>query len=462
MTVPQKKSIKRWWFRILLALVFGILLFFVYLVLTIPQLPTDLSQLSLNAATAFYNEKGEVISSLGDRQMVPISQISPYFLKAIVAVEDARFYQHHGLSKRGLIRAFVKNVRHMRIVEGGSTITQHLAKNLFLSFEQTYGRKFQEMLLALHIERTFSKDQILEAYCNQICFGPGIYGIEIAAQNYLGKHADELNLAEAAFLTNLPRSPYYYNPYKNYELARKRQAIVLGRLVKTDQISPEEQQAALEIPLNLKRLNQNYGQANYAISAAQKIVAEKYSRDVVNYGGLKIHTTIDSRLQQLANMAVKNGMNALDIKLGLPPYEKATATERANYPQIALVSIEPKTGKIRALVGGRNYAASEFNRAISANRLPGSSFKPIVYLTALDQGIFHPASIIEDRPVTFGRGEGSWTPKNFSNRYHGSIILKKALMNSINIVAAKTIAEVGPNKVIETAQKLGITSDLNN
>lgn len=447
----------RW---VLLSVFVLLLVLFLYFIFNLPQLPADISQLSLKTGTAFYADNGELIASLSDRQMVEISQISKYFLDAIVAVEDASFYRHHGLSKRGLLRALLRDIRHLRIVEGGSSITQQLAKNLFLSFDQTFGRKFKEMLLAVQIERQFSKQQILQAYCNQICFGPGIYGVEMAAQSYLGKHADELTLAEAAFLANLPRSPVNYNPYKNFELAKRRQEIVLNRMLKEGFIQPEEQEKAFAAPLALQQLNLHWGQANYYVSYAKTLVEEKFGRDNVNYGGLKIYTTLDNELQTLANKAVESELVKFDKVLGLPPFNQASANERQNYPQVALVAIEPKTGEIKALVGGRDFRTSEFNRAVQNYRLPGSSFKPIVYLTAIDQANYHPATVIEDSPVRFGRGSDSWSPQNFTRSYEGPVILKKAVMKSINVVAAKTIHAIGSDKVIETARKLGITSPL--
>lgn len=445
---------------VILLLFLLLLIIFVYIMLTLPQLPADISQLSLTAGTAFYAGNGELISQLGDRRLIQISQISGYFRKAIVAVEDASFFRHHGLSKLGLLRALLRDIQHMRIVEGGSSITQQLAKNLFLTFDQTFGRKFKEMFLAMQLEAQFSKEEILQAYCNQICFGPGIYGVEMAAQSYLGKHADELSLAEAAFLANLPRSPANYNPTKNFELAKRRQGIVLRRMVKVNFISQEEMQQALEEPLHVRPLNSNYGQANYFLSYVRASVEKQVGRDLVNYGGLKIYTTLDNELQALANKAVQDGLARFDKRLGLPEYKNASRKERVNYPQAALVAIEPKTGKIKALVGGRDFKTSEFNRAIQHNRLPGSSFKPIVYLTALDQGNYHPATVINDHRVTFGKGRDAYSPRNFGNKYYGPVILKKAIMNSLNSVAAQTLKDIGPGKVVENAHRFGISSEI--
>lgn len=453
----MKKKILKW---SIISIILLSLFYLLFLIFTLPQVPGDISQLSMTNPTSFYADNGELITSLTDRQMVQISRISQYFQKAIVAVEDDGFYSHHGISKRGLLRALLRDIRHLRIVEGGSSITQQVAKNLFLTFDQNFSRKFKEMLLAIQIEQQFSKEEILQAYCNQICFGPGIYGVENAAQTYLGKHADNLNLAESAFLANLPRSPANYNPYKNFELAKKRQEIVLNRMVAVNFISEEEKTTALAQQLNLRNLNLMWGKSNYFISYARALVAEKFGRNVVDYGGLKIFTSLDGRLQAQANEAVKIGLARLDKLLGLADYQKATAAEQKNYPQAALVAIEPKTGKVKALVGGRDFGSSEFNRAIQNNRLPGSSFKPIIYLTAIDKGQYHPATIVEDAPVKFGKGKDAWQPQNYDHKYDGKMILKRGLMESKNVIAARLIADVGPEKVVETATKLGITSKL--
>lgn len=440
-------------------LLLAVVLFF-YMTLDLPQLPKDISQLSFTTATSFYADNGELLSQLGDRRMVQLSQVSKYFQQAIVAVEDASFYKHHGWNKRGLLRALLTDIRHMRIVEGGSSITQQVAKNLFFSFDQNFSRKFSEMILALQLERQFSKDDILQAYVNQICFGPGIYGIEMAAQSYFAKHADELNLAEAAFLANVPRSPANYRPYENYELVKRRQEIVLRRMEAVGFISPEQKEAALTQPLNLRRLNLNYGQANYFLSYVRSLTEEKFGRDVVNHGDLKVYTTLDPRLQALANDAIARKMDDLDKAFGLPKYDDAPLQERKNYPQAALVAIEPRTGDVKALVGGRDFRISEFNRVIQSNRLPGSSFKPIVYLTAIDQGNYTPATVIVDEPVHYGGGREKYEPKNFDLRYEGPMVLKYALMKSRNVPAVKTLADIGPENAIKTARKLGISSTL--
>lgn len=434
---------------------------FFWIVISLPQIPDDISQLSLTPATKVYANNGETISRLTDRQMVTIDEISPYFLKAIVAVEDAEFYKHHGLNKKGLIRAMLRNIRHGRIVEGGSSITQQLGKNLFLSFSQEWGRKFKDMLIAIQLERRFTKDEILQAYCNQISFGPGIFGVEMAAQSYFAKHADELILAEAAFLANLPRSPNNYYPYRNPEIAKKRQVLVLNRMVKAGFISEDEMQQAVKQPLPLSHIERYRGTANYYVEYAKQLVASALGNDVVNYGGLNIQTTMDGNMQAIAQKAVQTKLAALDKQLGLPDYDSAPRNQRPNYPQAALVAVDPRNGDVKALVGGRDFNYSEFNRAVQNNRLPGSSFKPVLYLTATDMGIITPATVVVDSPVTFKiNGAPDWSPENFSHTYEGPMIVKKALMQSVNVVAAKIMDRTKPENVMRYARKMGITSPL--
>lgn len=459
--MKSARSKKKWILSAIVTLIIVCGFLFFRLVLSLPQVPDDISQLSLTVPTTVYANNGEMISRLTDRQMVKISQISAYFLKAIIAIEDDKFWRHHGLNKKGLLRALITNLRHGRIVEGGSSITQQLGKNLFLSFSQEWGRKIKDMLIAMQLERRFSKDEILQAYCNQISFGPEIYGVEMAAQSYFAKHADELTLAEAAFLANLPRSPFNYNPYRNFDLAKKRQSIVLSRMVKVGFISKEEKETAFKAPLELKNIEVYREKVNYFIDYAKTLVAEKFGRDVVNYGGLKIYTTLDARLQAIAQEAVQSKLTDLDVQMGLPTYRNASFNERLNYPQAALVSVDPKSGDIKAIVGGRDFDLSEFNRAVQNNRLPGSSFKPMLYLTAIDMGIFTPVSVVIDSAVTFKiTGAPDWPVRNFTHKHEGPMIIKKALMNSINVAAAKVMAEVRPENVIEYARKMGITSPL--
>ena len=446
-------------FSLALLIVLALVFFFI-ITLSLPRLPDKILDLALSAPTEIYSDSGELILVLSNREEVKLSQISPHFINAILAIEDREFYQHHGLNKKGLLRAIFNNFIRFRRSGGGSSITQQLAKNMYFSFDRSWTRKIKDALLACQMERRYTKAEILEAYCNQIDFGANSYGIEQASQTYFAKHADELTLAEAAFLANIPNWPTKYNPYLNFEATKARQQLVLNSMVKAGFISEEEKEQALAVPLDLKRLNLFWGKASYYIDHIKSMVEKMYSKEVLSYGGLKIFTTLDTRLQNYAQEAVQQGLAELDQRLGSEDYEAATVEEKQLYIQAALVAIDPRNGKLKALVGGRDFAISPFNRAVSNNRLPGSAFKPFVYLTAIDQANYTPASIVVDSAVTFEFDNQKWSPPNYDRKFRGPITLKTALMNSINVATAKLIYEIKPETVVRTARRMGITSPL--
>ncbi len=450
--------------RIILGSLFGLMLvlliIFFLIVFSLPQLPDRLQDFVLSTPTEIYSDTGELIIVLSNREEVKLSQISQHFINAILPMEDTEFYKHHGLNKKGLLRALFNHFIRFRRSGGGSSITQQLAKNMYFTFERNWLRKIKDILLACQMERRYSKDEILEAYCNQIDFGSNSFGIEQAAQTYFAKHADELTLAEAAFLANIPRWPPHYNPYLNFDITKERQQIVLTRMYKAGFISKDEMEEAIAAPLNLKRLNLFWGKASYFIDHVKNIVEEMYSKEVLSYGGLKIYTTLDTRLQNYAQEAVQKGLAELDKRLGAQDYDLASVEEKQLYIQAALIAIDSRNGKVKALVGGRDFSVSPFNRAVSNNRLPGSAFKPFVYLAAIDKGKYTPASIVLDSAVTFEFDNQKWSPPNFDKKFRGPITLKTALMNSINVVTAKLIYDIGPETVVEYAHQMGITSPL--
>ncbi len=441
-------------------LLFVFVIMFLKIIFSLPRLPDNLNQIALSNPTEIFSDSGELISVLSNRQIVALDQISDDFKNAIMAMEDGEFRSHHGLNKKGIVRAMLSNVRHLRIITGGSSITQQLAKNLFFSFDRVWGRKLKEMLVAMQMERRYTKDDILESYCNQIYFGSNAYGIELAAQTYFAKHADELTLAESAFLANLPNWPTQYNPYKNYNLAKKRQQIVLNRMLEEGFITPEKMEQAYADSLNLDRLNQYFGKTSYYVDHIKRLAEDTYSRQILYYGGLKIHTTLDTRLQSAAFEAVKKGLNELDQRMGLQEYDLASTEDKKKYVQAALVAIDPRNGKVKAMVGGRNFAISPYNRAIEGNRQVGSAFKPFTYITAIDKFNYTPATVVVDSPITFEYDNQTWSPENFDNRYHGPMTLKTALTKSINVVAARIIYDIGPENVVNYAHRLGIHTKL--
>lgn len=419
----------------------------------LPQLPDSLEKINLSLPTEIYSSEGNVIKVLGQRHPVSLEEISPRFTEAMIATEDSRFYRHNGLDHIGLARAMIRNIQNMRISQGGSTITQQLSKNLFFSFERKWERKIKELLIALQMEATFSKDEILEAYCNQVYFGSGAYGVEDASLVYFGKRAKDLTLLQAAMLAGLPNSPNNANPYNNFERAMRRTRTVLNRMVRSNFISPIQREQALETDLELapRRIQSNPNQ--YFIQYVVAKLEKEYGKEFVHFGGLKIFTTIDTRLQKYAQQAVTTHMKALDKRM--------EPREDDEVLQAAVVSLENKTGAVRVLLGGRDYAQSQFNRAVSNNRMAGSSFKPIVYLAAMEILGISPATLMRDEPVVLDISPGkTWEPKNFNGEYFGDLVLKRALMKSLNVVSAKLVNDLTPPRVIKIARQIGITSPL--
>ena len=419
----------------------------------LPQLPKNLEQINLSLPTEIYSSDGERIKILGERHPIALEDISPFFTKAITAVEDSRFYRHSGIDHRGLVRALWTNLRQKRIAQGGSTITQQLSKNLFFSFERNWVRKIKELLIAFQLEATFNKDQILEAYCNQIYFGSGAYGVEEAAQVYFRRRARDLTLFQAALLAGLPNSPNNANPFSHYERAMRRTEYVLNRMVSENLVTVEERELALQSDIDLVNPQVESDPNLYFVNQVLEQIEKDYGKEFVHFGGLKILTTLDTRYQKLAFKSARNHLEALEGRVVREP--------GAGPLQAALVAIENKSGAVRAMLGGRDYSHSQFNRAVSNNRLPGSSFKPFVYFTAMEELGYSPATVVKDEPLTIDiPGSTPWSPQNFDEEFAGDIVLKKALMKSVNIVSAKLINEVGPEKVIRTARQFGIKSPL--
>jgi len=403
-------------------------------------------------ATRIYGQDGELIASLfrENRQIVPLTEIPPVLRQAVLAIEDERFYSHRGVDPRGIARAMWRNLREGELVEGGSTITQQLARILFLSQERVVSRKVAEALLALEIERRLTKEEILERYLNQVYFGHGAYGVEMAARVYFGKPVKDVTLPEAALLAGLIRGPSIYSPHRNLALAREKQALVLSRMAVLGYVSTQEAAAARNARIVLAPPS-NAGlvgmRAPYFVSMILSRLLETYGEDLVYSGGLQVHTTLDPKMQAAAEKAVRAGI-------------AGAARRKLNVGQAALVSMDPQTGAIRAMIGGMDFAASQFNRAWQARRQPGSAFKIFVYSAAISQGV-PPTRILEDEPITYKiRGAPDWTPKNYDGKYSGPVTLRRALERSINIPAARMLVELGPERVIETARAMGIESPL--
>jgi penicillin-binding protein 1A len=414
-----------------------------FLTASIHTMPSLKGELKPAASSQIYDVNGHLITtihSVENRVPVPLSKIPQNLQNAFVAAEDARFYQHIGIDPRGIMRAIWSNITDRGVSEGGSTITQQLAKNALLTQDRTLKRKIQEAMLALQIERQYTKTEILELYLNQIYFGQGAYGVQAAAQTYFGKNVEDLSLAECAMLAGIPKSPNYYSPSSNMKAAKERQAVVLEQMVKYDYISQATADQAKNATIKLaSRPKTNNEVATYFVDYVSQILIDKYGADAVYKDGLKIYTTLDIDMQHAAEKALTE----------LPTYR--TDSNGIKQPQGALVAIDPTNGYIKAMVGGRGN--DQFNRAVMAERQPGSAFKPFVYLAAIESGMT-PATIVDDSPISFG----SWSPVNYDGKFHGPVSLRTALEDSLNVVAVKLANQVGPDKILYYAQQLGIST----
>jgi penicillin-binding protein 1A len=413
----------------------------------------ELEDFRPSAATRLVSTEGKVIGEFFVEKRLPITlaEIPPYLKQAVIAVEDQHFYEHAGIDWQGIIRAGVKDLMAGRIVEGGSTITQQLAKLLFLDSERTMRRKVKEALLALQIERRYRKDEILTLYLNQIYLGSGTYGVEAAANLYFGKHVWELDLSECALIAGLSRAPSVYSPLINPEKALARRALVLKRLRESDIITEGQYSLALEKPLRLAPPAGSGASTLYFADYLRPQLEEALGANLLYRGGLTVQTTLSDNWQRIAEQALTNGLTALEQR----HRGKEEGDER---PQGGVVILDVATGLIRAMVGGRDYATSQFNRVFQAERQPGSAFKPIIYAYALERG-YSPADRMDDGPVSYPQADGTrWEPKNYSGRFEGEMTLRHALEISQNIIAIKLLERLGPNPVVEFAHKLGITS----
>lgn len=431
------------------------LLFFV-VAKDLPQIPEPLSRINDTPPTEIYSSSGKIILVVGGKETTPLDSVSPIFIQAILSTEDHRFWEHHGVDKLRTVKALWTTLFVPGKIQGASTITQQLAKNLFFSFEKSYRRKIKELLAALQIEAQFSKSEILEAYINQIPFGPNAYGIGQAAMIFFGKTPAELTLSESSLLAGLPKSPSRYNPRRHFKRAKTRQRVVLFRMVATGVISQTEADAAYEAPIHLAPAQIPKANGSYFTDMILKRLEEKYGPDVVYHGGLKVQTTLDLQMQAYAEKAVEDGMVRLEDKMGV------TDGSAGKTLQGALVAIAVETGAIKALVGGKDYAKTQYNRAVYSRRQPGSGFKPFLYYSAFEKLGVAPSEKMVDRPVKIPvPGAGTWRPKNFDKKNRGKLVVKKAFMESVNTVAAQLVEKVGPGAVIETAQRCGVDSPLN-
>src|SRR6184192_2542048 len=394
-----------------------------------------------------YDDNDELITELHveRRIFVPLAQIPLTLRDAIIATEDRRFYSHWGLDPIGIARAIVQNYRRGRIVEGGSTITQQLTKVLFLTADKSLERKLREAVLALELERRYSKDRILEMYLNQVFFGQGAYGVEAAARSYFGKPVAELNLREAALLAGLPRAPSSYSPFEHGAAAQRRRDVVLRRMAEFGTISDDEAKRLAKTDLGLIPPERRRTTGQYFLDYVQQALEAKYGADLLFKGGLNVYTTLNPTMQLAAEQALRDGLKALE--------GRSKAARPGEHPEGAVVTIEPQTGYVRALVGGYDFFRSEFNRAVQARRQPGSAFKPFIYIAALESG-FTAATRVDDSPISYAIGNNQvWKPENYDRKFRGPTTLQQAIEESVNVVTVKVQERIGLNHTIQVARR---------
>lgn len=420
----------------------SILIIFIILILLVTSAFTwTLPGIEIPEASRVYDINGEQIKDLGeqDRIIVGPDEIPASFTSAIIVVEDKNFYRHRGIDLSGILRAALVNIRQRKIVEGGSTITQQTAKNLFLSHERTVTRKLKEIVYAIQLERKYSKEEILTLYCNTIYFGHGAYGVEVAAQTYFGKNASDLTLAESALLAGLPQWPARYDPYLAPEVARKRQEIVLLRMQEEEIITEQQRQEALAEKLQYRQARLVNGEAPYFIAMVKDYLSKKYGERMVFQGGLQVYTTLDINMQKNAEEAYQEGM-----------------ADKPEDLQAALIALDPSNGHIRALIGGRNFGLSTYNR-VYAKRQPGSTFKPFMYSLAIDSG-FTAADMVMCDEVEYNLPDGTvYHPEDYGKEpYHGKeFTIKEAIMKSDNVIAVKVNSFLGPEATANYVENFG-------
>ena len=401
-----------------------------------------------NPVTSIYSLDGEVIKTFTvfRFEKVSIDDIPADLKNAVISTEDKNFYRHRGFDTFGLVRSIFANIKAGSLKQGASTITQQLARILFLSNERTFDRKIKELIIAHRIEKTISKNEILELYLNSVYLGSGTYGVLSASKTYFDKELDELTLAETALIAGLPQAPSVYSPFQNPDAAINRRNQVLKRMYKTGCITKEQYEAAKKEELHLSKKPRLYSfnKAPYFIDfVLNELERLGFEEQEISQGGLKIYTTLDLKSQEAAQNAIVNDLNAYGLK--------------SNNTQMALFSFSPTTGRIYAYVGGKNYEQSQYDRIVNAIRPPGSAFKPFVYTVALQQGI-GVDDIIDDSPISFK----NWSPRNYGSKYRGKMPLWKALAISSNVAAVRLIQKTGTDAVITTAREMGITTPLQN
>ncbi|MDX1582406.1 MAG: PBP1A family penicillin-binding protein [Thermoanaerobaculia bacterium] len=408
----------------------------------------------------------ELITSIFDDEMedripIPLDRVPEDLIDAIIAMEDRTFFEHEGISLRGIARAAWRDIRNRSLEHGGSTLTQQLVKNLYLTPERTWTRKAWEALMALILDARYSKEQILEAYINEIYLGQNgsvqIVGVEQASQVFFGKRAINLDLPEAATIAAVIQSPNYYSPLRHPERAKKRRNLALQAMVETGAITEEEAERAKEAPVEVNPYPRSIRSAPYFVDLVLKELRETYPKTQLTSEGLRVFTTLDTMMQRSAEETLADGLARLERD-----YPRISRHDEP--PEGTLITIQPGTGYVKTLVGGSSYAKSQFNRAIQAKRQPGSIFKPFVYVTAMDPSLGDEAltasTILHDTPITVRTGTSEWKPQNYDREFHGNISVREALVKSYNIPAVRAAISVGIQNVVAMASRIGVESPL--
>ncbi|TVX85251.1 transglycosylase domain-containing protein [Paenibacillus agilis] len=453
MAVTTQRKIKNRWLRWLLT---GFITLFVLgLGTTVTVIGylymTDLPPSQIQQDSELLDREGKPVAMLTSgsmqRQSVKIDQISRYVIQGTIATEDRNFYHHWGVDARGIARATLVNLEHMSTKQGASTLTQQLARNLYLSHERTWKRKLKEALLALQLEMKYNKDEILALYLNNVYYGHGSYGIEAASQMYFGKSARKLSLAESAMLVGIPRGPSYYSPWLNMKNAKDRQQVILRGMVELGQITDTQAKEAYDEVLAFRSRTDRSEllvAPFFRDYVKKELNALGISEATLATGGLRIYTTLDRQVQAAAEAAI------------------AKHVPEEGDLQAAMVAIDPRSGDVKAMIGGKDYRTNQYNRVFAETRQPGSSFKPIVYLAALEKKAITAATRFVSQPTSFTYDEGRkvYKPNNYGDKYYGDIMLRQAIAASDNIYAVNTLMQVGAEQVVNMAERLGIQNGL--
>lgn len=469
-TKKTKSHRLRWLIIIIASLLGGFMLgFYIQVVHDLPPAEA-ISFYTPPVSTKVYDDQDSLLTEffIERRELTNLSEVPEYLKKGFICIEDKTFYKHWGVDIKAIFRALFQNILHMRAAQGFSTITMQLARNIFLTQEKTILRKLKEIMLALRIERTYTKDEILERYLNQVNFGQGRYGVATAARYYFNKDISDLTLSESALLIALPKSPEYLSPYRYPERAKARRDLVLKQMFKDHIITEDEYNRAINEPLNVVDHKKGSNTGEYFIEEIRRYLEMKYGAEFLYRSGANIYTTINRNIQRTAEEILEKHLSKIekDYKLKITK-AKTDSTgipdtlNKTPYLQGAVMIVDHRKGEIKAMIGGRDFNQSKFNRATQAQRQTGSSFKVFVFLAALDNG-FTPADLVLDLPIVLEvpGPDSIYRPANYDHKFMGPITMRKALALSRNLVAVRLIRIVGPDLVVKYAYDIGIKSKL--